>query len=127
MKLHDALALAGAVVAAASGGCSGVADLSNDEPCKNVGYSIASRTLDCTSDPVRANARYESFRGSTTCIVTQASEVDFECAISVNEATCEDVAMYADDIDLWLSRSASCATILTHADGSAIGVAPNAP
>ena len=119
MRWHICLLFVSAVGCLSN--CSGVTDLKDNEPCKNVGYSIASRTLDCTSDPALANARYESFHRATRCQAAQGGEADFECAISLNEATCAEVETYGDDIDLWLARTDTCAAILLHADGSELG------
>jgi hypothetical protein len=101
--------------------CAGVTDISDSEPCKNVGYSIASRTLDCTDDPDLANARYKQFQQGTRCELSDVVPENFDCAIEINTATCDEVAAYGDDLEKWLARSASCSGILNQADGRELG------
>lgn len=121
------------LVSLALAGCGGVSDFDDDDACKNAGYAIASRTLDCTSNPTLANERYLSMRRSTRCTAKSIGETEFKCgndpkcgltqftcAVMLNKTTCAEVASYGDDIDRWLAHSGYCANIMTHADGTAL-------
>src|SRR5438270_13982830 len=97
--------------------CGGVSDYQDDDACKSAGYSIASRTLDCTGSLHLANSRYVSLLRSTrctahdlakgfTCMEDDPPSCDdvnpFMCAVMINEVTCAEVASYGDDIERWL-------------------------
>jgi hypothetical protein len=107
-----------AVILSLVAGCTGISDMPADEPCKNVGYAVASRTEACLGDGKLANARFTRFQGTYTCTVASPTEQDFTCAVAVNATTCEAVAANGETWDKWLLASPACGTIFRHKDGS---------
>jgi hypothetical protein len=98
-----------ALVALFFAACSTQVELSPSEVCDNVGYAIASRTLDCTSSATLANARYDAFTATMKCGATKALTADFACSYAVGTASCSEVLALRDDFSAWLARSSTCA------------------
>lgn len=102
----------------AASACTGITDMPADEPCKNVAYTVASRTQACLGDGALANARYGRFRDAYTCTVTSPEESDFRCADAVNGTTCDAVVANGEAWDRWLLASPACGDIFRHKDGT---------
>ncbi len=103
-------------------GCTGVDYTPNDEPCKQIGYSIASRTAACTGDRELANERYRRFDATYTCLVTDPTQETFNCAVFVGDLTCEQIEALGlgDDPDPWLLASRECTTVVARKDGQPV-------
>lgn len=90
----------------------------------DVGYSIASRTFQCTGNQKLANRRYEAFDDTYTCVAPSPQNTEyaqfFDCSIQVYRTSCDDVERFADDLDAWLGASTMCRQILQRVDGSAL-------
>lgn len=93
-----------------------------DQYCKEAGFSIASRTFECTDDPGLANDRYEAFAQTYTCREWDLSrenqlqapvEADlFHCAFAIDALSCGEVRACGDDLDCWLAASPTCALVV---------------
>lgn len=87
------------------------------DPCDQVGYAIALRTLDCTSDDARANERYEEFAETYGCAARGEVEVsDYRCAVGVMETACP--AVVGDPLDEWLAATDGCGELLPGLGGA---------
>jgi hypothetical protein len=118
-----------AVVALGLGGCR--RSLPEDALCKEVGYAIAGRTVQCTGDEALGNARFAAFEDDYTCIdvpvenLTQdtaapvAPQNLYHCPLAIRNLPCELVLDYGDDLDRWLTASPVCAAITESGGGSA--------
>jgi hypothetical protein len=109
-------------------GCQSLGAVDPEAPCLEAGYAIAWRTFDCTGDADLANARYERFVDTRTCIPVDYPEIDaagltllddadnpgnyFHCAFLIGEIACELVEQYGDDLDQWLATSETCALVV---------------
>lgn len=49
-------------------GCPAIQELPPEQPCLEAGYAIAYVTEECSGDRALANARYEDFAETYTCI-----------------------------------------------------------
>ena len=83
-----------------------------EEICKNVGFQISSRTLDCTGDQELAVNRFDTFKGHYSCTAVDQDVTGFDCAQALGALACEQVEALDDDLDAWLATSESCARIL---------------
>ena len=108
--------------------CASLRPIDGDLPCREAGYAIAWRTLECTGDEALANARYEAFEANYTCVEVDYGEVDaeniylldprdnpgnwFHCSFAIGELPCELVEQYGDALDEWLTASPSCAAVV---------------
>jgi hypothetical protein len=118
---------------AGAGGCR--RSLPEDALCKEVGYAIAGRTVQCTGDEALGNARFEAFEDDYTCVdvpvenLTQdtaapvAPQNLYHCPLALRNLPCELVIEYGDDLDRWLTASPVCAYI-TSPDGGSTDSAP---
>lgn len=98
--------------------CNPIYEMPAEEPCRNAGFSIASRVQGCTGDADHANHLYEQFTSSYSCLVSQATIENFVCSDQILQISCDQVKTNGDSLDLWLS-SKECASIL--APRNAIG------
>jgi hypothetical protein len=111
--------------------CGGVDDFHDDEPCKQAGYAIASRTLDCTSDADLSDARYEALIASTRCVAGNLNTTEFKCngdphcgvnnftcAVELNKVDCATVKAYGSDMRMWITHNGACTDILKQPDGA---------
>lgn len=87
-----------------------------DQVCRDVGYAIAARSLDCTSDPDLAQRRYDQFKGQYRCLVTDLRrdpiDVYYHCTSQISGMSCEQVQAFGDDIRQYLHLSPTCAQFL---------------
>jgi len=102
-------------------------DIEPDEPCRQAGYSIASRTFACTGDDQLANARYRRFAGAYRCIAAEATPDTFYCSNALGDRTCAQVLADGDDLDAWLGAGAGCGQVLVRADGTPLPNASSEP
>lgn len=116
---------------AAATGCINLKQMPPDQPCKEAGFSIASRIFDCTSDGELANATYERFEEEYACILWDLDEEPdpygsnvekdlFHCSLVIGAMECDQVLACGDDLDCFLATSPTCALVVTYADGSAL-------
>lgn len=125
--------------ALALAGCPSLEALPPEQPCVEAGYAISSRTFECTGDEALANARYLAFREAFTCVpippwhlvegpegahlegetgLLQWDPPDaFHCAFAIRQLPCEQVELYGDDLDQWLTCSAACARVTDPVEG----------
>ena len=123
-----------AVLVAGALGCR--SSLPEDALCKEVGYAIAGRTVQCTGDEALGDARFESFEDDYTCVdvpvenLTQdtaapvAPQNLYHCPLALRNLPCELVIEYGDDLDRWLTASPVCAYIASPDGGSSDSAAP---
>lgn len=101
-----------------------IEDAKPEEVCNDVGYSIASRTLDCTGDTELANRRYERYSKRYECLVRRPDRepIDeyYRCVVHVGSLSCADVKRFGDDLDRWLDGSPACPAFLR---GGTLGTA----
>lgn len=102
----------------------GLYDIEEDEPCRQVGYSIASRTFACTGDGDLANARYEQFASKFQCISGDVTADSFHCSRTISALTCDQVAQNGDEMDRWISPAPRCVRLL-RASGSDQPILPD--
>lgn len=111
--------MAGAILSL--GGCKLIEPMPSDQPCKEVGWAIASRTHDCTGDVALANDRYEAFRDAAECIEWEAddpaldavgAEDLFSCAFTIRNLPCETIDELGDDLGAWLEVDEACAWVV---------------
>ena len=111
------------LVALGIAGCNPIEELPPDQVCKDVGYSIANRTQDCTGDLDLTRARYDLFKARYRCLVqsVESDPIDeyYVCPVKLRELSCEQVAAYGDDLDQWLYTDVVCGDFLDHQDGTA--------
>lgn len=111
-----------ATLAAAIVACSGIEELPEDQPCRDVGISIAQRTMDCTSDEKLARERADAFDERYSCIDVDVAKDDvgnlYHCSSMVGGMTCGEVEKAGDDLDQWLTVSPACGLVIRRADGS---------
>lgn len=104
------LGLAGFGVA---GCCGGYYPIEKDEPCRQVGYAIASRTHACTQDSNLANQRYRTYVNDFTCKAEVVTADSFLCSKAINELSCDDVRRWGDKLERWVGSSTACIAILS--------------
>lgn len=108
------------------GGCAGFTNLPPDHFCLEAGYAIAAVTESCTGDRDLANARFEVFQSSVTCVEIDVADPPsgvlpeqlFDCAFAIQALSCDVVADFGDDISSYLAISPGCALVATDATGS---------
>ena len=93
-----------------------------DQPCKEAGYAIASRTLSCTGNAELAQKRYNRFERDYACIEWQATDPRFNtefgpedlfgCAFVLSNLPCALAYAYGNNLDFWLSATESCALVV---------------
>lgn len=94
--------------ALAMAACTGTYDVEPHEHCRQAGYSIAARLQACTQDGDFANAAYERFNEEYTCIGDSADPELYKCAAQLNAVSCEQVDVWRDDLNRWLSETPVC-------------------
>jgi hypothetical protein len=86
------------------------------EVCKDIGYSIASRTFACTGDSRLANARYRRFEDALECTRSTAEAQDaqfsYRCPVAIEALDCPTVLSFGEDFTKWLGVAAECAMIV---------------
>lgn len=90
--------------------------------CDDVGFAIASRTMECTGDAALAAARSEAFDQAYRCRVQGLEEpIDryYHCPVSVYGLSCADVEAFGDDLSAWLTASSVCGVILDRSESGA--------
>jgi hypothetical protein len=95
-----------------------------DEPCRQAGYAIASRTYACTGDSGLANDRYLAFSRDFTCKNERTSADALLCAGELNELSCESALAFGDRLEAWVGSSVECMLIL---GSSTRTIAPSPP
>lgn len=95
-----------------SGCCGGPYDMEKDEPCRQAGYAIASRTFACTGDGKLANERYLAFQKDFTCKAESLSANSFRCVKNLNDLSCESVALHGDRLEAWVGSSHECMSLV---------------
>lgn len=116
-------------VAACAGlvGCTLVEPMPGDQPCKEVGWAIASRTHDCTGDVALANDRHAAFDDRAECIEWEAddpaldeigAEDLFSCAFTLRNLPCETIEALGDDFEAWLETDEACAYVVSLKGGA---------
>ncbi len=111
MKTTITRALGALLLGAAASTC-GLYDIEPDEPCRQAGYSIASRTFACTGDGSLANGRYERFSSDFRCTAGNINADSFRCAEAIGALTCDQAAQNGDDLHRWATASPRCGAIL---------------
>lgn len=99
--------------------------LEPDHLCREVGYAIAGRTVQCTGESSLAEARFDALLAGYTCRPVSgesfgedtagrvAPQELFHCPLAIRNLPCEKVDEYGDDLDRWLEASPACAWIFT--------------
>lgn len=118
-RVAAAVLLAGALGQLSGPGCA-TYDIERDEPCRQAGFSIASRTFACTGDTTLANDRYRRFAGAYRCVAAEATAEAFSCSNALGDRTCDQVLVHGDDLGAWLGTAPACRAILVQADGAPI-------
>lgn len=92
-------------------------EFETDQVCRDVGYAISARTLDCSGDEKLAQERYASFEAAYTCRVSSLEfepiDVYYHCVYQISEAGCDEAERYGNDLIAWLSLSPACAQFLS--------------
>lgn len=105
-------------------GCNPNQPLPPERVCDEVGYSIANRTVSCEQGHDVAVARYDRFQAEYSCVAGSNDEEPvnafYTCPANIRKIPCDQVALFGDDLDLWLSVDEVCGEFLTHKDGSPI-------
>jgi hypothetical protein len=91
-----------------------------EQPCVEIATAIGARTQECTGDGELGVARIDAVLQGYECLDRAdaesfdgyAGEQAFGCALVLRNLACELVLEDGDDLDAWLSRSASCANAL---------------
>lgn len=87
-----------------------------DQVCRDAGYAIAARTLDCEGDTSLAQQRYDRFNRDYRCGVTSLErdpvDVYYHCTSQISGASCEQIRSFGDDLGKYLSLSPTCAQFL---------------
>lgn len=96
----------------------GIEEAPKDEACKQAGYAVASAQYACGVDPKTANAAYETFSKTYTCVAPYASPADYECAERILETPCDAALARRADDPAYLESAAACARIFRRADGT---------
>ena len=121
MPAHRLPRLVWALAGVGLGGCKLIEPMPSDQPCKEVGWAIASRTHDCTGDVALANDRYEAFRDAAECIEWEAddpaleavgAEDLFSCAFTSRNLPCETIDELGDDLPAWMEVDEACAWVV---------------
>lgn len=96
--------------------------LDEDALCKEVGFAIAGRTEECGLGTEVAEARFEAFLETYTCVEVDPASMEgvggvlpedlFHCPLAIRSLACELVEQYGDDLDLWLTASPTCALLV---------------
>lgn len=88
-----------------------------DQVCRDTGYAIAARTLDCEGNPDTADARYATFREDYRCLVSDLGrdpvDVYYHCVAAISRAECEQIRRFSDDLRRYLTLSPACAQFLS--------------
>jgi hypothetical protein len=102
--------------------CSPIDPMPPDQPCREAGYAIASRTLTCTGNAELSQSRYDTFRKQYTCIEWETTDPRFTsefgpedlfgCAYVLSNLPCELVDQYGNNLDAWLTTTDSCALVV---------------
>jgi hypothetical protein len=91
--------------------------MGRDQVCRDTGYAIAARTLDCEGDSDVAEARYNAFLEDYECLVKdlQRDPVDvyYHCVAEISAASCTQVRRFEDDLPRYLALSPACAQFLS--------------
>lgn len=114
--------------------CISLRQMPPDQPCREAGFSIASRIFDCTGDEALANATYERFSDERTCILWDLDETSerypfaieadlFHCALAIDAMTCDEVERCGQDLDCYLSASPMCALVVEPVEAGDTGAA----
>lgn len=96
---------------------SGIEDAPRDEACLQARYAVAATQYACGVDPAKANAAYEQFGETYTCVAPSARSADFECAERILETPCAAVVARAADDPSYLNSAAACPRIFRRTDG----------
>jgi hypothetical protein len=88
-----------------------------DQVCRDTGYAIAARTLDCEGDVDLADQRYEAFRKRYECQVRDLErdpvDVYYHCVAKISEANCTRIHNFGNDLERYLQLSPACAQFLS--------------
>lgn len=114
MKIeHAALALLGWLTSCGES----YRGMPTDQVCRDTGYAIAARTLDCEGDRDLADARYESFRENYECLVRDLErdpvDVYYHCVAEISGADCTQIARFKNNLSRYLRLSPACAQFLS--------------
>jgi len=105
-------------------GCNPNQPLPPERVCEEVGYAIANRTVACDQGHDLAVARYDRFKAAYSCVAGPNEEepVDsfYTCPVNIGRIPCDQVELFGDDLDLWLSVDEVCGEFLVHEDGTPI-------
>lgn len=93
-----------------------ISELTPQDACDAVGFSIANRTLKCTGDADLATARWET-AAAGTCLVEwtgfEGVDESFRCSEELGALSCARVAAFGDDISRWLGSVDACAGVVS--------------
>lgn len=101
-------------------------ELPADEVCKDVGFSIASRTETCTEDAELASRRWDSYETDYRCAVTRVDDrirTHYVCPVELLRLDCETFNAFGDDLDALLSSIPECTEVVKRKDGSSLSPA----
>lgn len=109
-RARDAVLAAAALAALA--GC-GTMEAEDGEPCRQAGYSIASRIHGCTGDEALANSTYETLVDKYACFETPEAAASYQCAIDLRDTSCAAAALYGADVERWVASRPTCVALFT--------------
>lgn len=99
-------------------------DLTPQDLCDDVGFSIANVVERCTGDYELANDRFDQYEKLYDCRVKSVTHPEmreyYVCPVALRDLTCEQVAQFGDDLDLWFQAVPICVEVVQHADGTPI-------
>lgn len=107
------MAIGASMVLLGASGCAAY-DAEQGEPCRQAGYSIASRIHACTGDETAANDAYKRFADTYVCTAPPDREESYECAAQLRDFGCDVVADYGSDLDRWVTATPECLALLTN-------------
>lgn len=88
-----------------------------DQVCRDTGYAIASRLLDCEGDTDLADATYATFREDYECLVRDLAhdpvDVYYHCVAEISGASCGQVRRFGSNLSRYLTLSPACAQYLS--------------
>ncbi len=110
-----------AMVVGALLACGTYEDLTADELCKDVGYSLSNRMLQCTDDAERAVKVFHEYEKRFRCRVKRVNETIeayYQCPVALRSADCD--ALVNGDLEDVLARYPICRLVVGRASGEPI-------
>lgn len=112
------------VLAGSSLGCiAQLTPMSTEQLCDDVLYAIDARIFSCGGDEDAALAAYAALQSQAQCTATWTTHDDVDtqygCVAGMAAISCEDAALFGDDLTAWLAAEPYCAGLFTVSGGSA--------